>query len=98
VSGQDLAILEVVTNPIYDCLFSNSGVEISRCVSFSIARTVHCVLGKAVRLVVSQKIEKGYRLQQLPTFTPASFAVTVHNQKSKTFQSYKPLKRLPDFA
>jgi hypothetical protein len=96
VSGQDLAILEVVTNPIYDCLFSNSGVEISRCVSFSI--TVHYVLGKAVRLVVSQKIEKGYRLQQLPTFTPASFAMTVHNQKSKTFQSHKPLKRLPDFA
>lgn len=53
VSGQDLAILEVITNPIYDCLLSNSGVEISRCVSLSIARTVHCVLGKAVRLVVS---------------------------------------------
>ena len=53
MSGQDLAILEVVTNPIYDCLLSNSGVEISRCVSLSIARTVHCVLGKAVRLVVS---------------------------------------------
>ena len=50
---QDLAVLEVVINPIYVCLSSNPGVETSRCVSFSIARTVHWVLGKAIRLVVS---------------------------------------------
>ena len=32
------------------------------------------------------------------TFASASFSVTVHNQKSETFVSHKPLKRLPDFA
>jgi hypothetical protein len=44
-------------------------------------------------------LENRKRLQAaVVTFTPASFAVTVHNQKSKTFLSHKPLQRLPDFA
>ena len=44
-------------------------------------------------------LENRKRLQAaVVTFTPAFFAVTVHNQKPETFVPYKPLKGLPDFA
>ena len=90
---QDLAIVEVITNPIYVCLLCRD--QPLRVFFDSEDSSLGIGLGRTTRCF----LEDRKRLQAVVvTFIPASFAVAVHNQKSETFLSYKLLKRLLDFA